>query len=352
MAHGLTTLLSKYVKNNTLQIGLLVILLLSQFAYNFRLATHHNDKLAEIWATELLNSLKPNSILILCDATPFLPYSVQLIRGIREDVSIHDRFSWWTKENLYEPIVLFKMEHAQWGYYRTKREGELIRKSQRPIYYTCSDTLRAEKIDFVATPYVYRADKQKAEASDTSQFPISDRLLEALVHGYPKSEYWVDRMRKVIFSRLISYYGGHHRPEVERILHAVEETKFNTDPRFILSLANNLYFFQNVELAKSLYERAEELSIENFNSTDLAVYCSLLTNAKDYDKGLGICLRQEQVSSPCEVKTVKTRQTIAAIYREKKEWPKVAEYSRKIIECEPYHEIAQSYLKLATQKIK
>jgi len=352
MALGLKTLLSKYVKNNTVQIGLLVILLLSQVAYNFRLASHHNDTLGEIWATELLNSLKPNSILILCDATPFLPYSVQLIRGLREDVSIHDRFSWWTKENLYEPIVLFKMEHAQWGYYRSKRESELIRTSQRPVYYTCNDTLRVEKIDVTATPYVYRADKQKAEASDTSQFPISDRLLEALVYGYPKSEYWVDRMRKVIFSRLISYYGGHNRPEVKKILHTVEKTKFYSDPRFMLSLANNLYFFQNVELAKTMYERAEKLSIENFNSTALAVYCSLLANAKDYDRALGICIRQEQVSSPCDVKTVKTRQTIAAIYREKKEWPKVAEYARKIIECEPNHEVAQSYLKLATQSSK
>jgi len=39
----------RYGKSNLVYVSLLVILLLSQVAINFRSASHHNDELAEIW---------------------------------------------------------------------------------------------------------------------------------------------------------------------------------------------------------------------------------------------------------------------------------------------------------------
>jgi tetratricopeptide (TPR) repeat protein len=128
------------------------------------------------------------------------------------------------------------------------------------------------------------------------------------------------------------------------------KSKLYSNPQLILSLANNLYFFQNYDLARKFYERAEKLSPEAFDPTDLAVYCNLLTSARNYDRALGICLRQEQSAPPCEENTVNTRQTIAAIYKEKGQWPKVSQYARKILECQPNHNAARSYLELAKQK--
>jgi len=232
-----------------------------------------------------------------------------------------------------------------------KSEQELIATSTRPIYYTCKNVPEEIKAPFTYTPYLIRVDRNHSEASDATKFSVSTRMLETLVYDYPKAEFWLDLRRKLIFSRLISYFGGHDLPETHRVIDYLKQTKFYSDSSFILSLANDLYFYENHDLAKSFYDRAEHLSAEAFSPTDLAVYCSLLGNARNYDRALVICMQQERSSSPCEDNTVKSRQTLAAIHKEKGQWHEVARYSRRILECQPEHPVALGYLELAMQKI-
>ena len=201
------------------------------------------------------------------------------------------------------------------------------------------------------TPFLYRADKRHLETATFSAFTVSDRLLDSLVNGYPKSDYWLDHKRRTIFGGLISYYGGQNRPEIERVLDYFMKTKYYSDPEFMLSMANNLYYFKNYDLAGDFYARAEGLSSEDFSPKDLAFFCYSLSNAKKYDKALPVCMRwEEQFSTPCDANTIKTQQTVAGIYKEKWNWGKVAEYSRKIIQCRPDHKVAQRYLKLAAER--
>jgi len=272
------------------------------------------------------------------------------MKGLRRDVTLYDRFSLMTKENLYEPQLVYKYGTADRIEIRKTREQRLIHKSSRPIYYTCKEVPDGQKFASSLTPFSYRVDKRHAEASNGGGVTASDRLLESLVNGYPKSEYWLDRVRKTIFGRLITYYGGHKRPEVNTILNYFRQSKFYSDPGLNLSLAKNLYYFQNYELARKFYEHAEELSLQAFSGTDLAVFCHVLAKAGSHHKALGICLLQERSSPPCEVNTVKTQLTIADIYQSQENWPKVALYSRKILECQPGNETAQRYVKLAAER--
>jgi len=350
LALGSQKLMNDYVRNKIVQVSLLVILLVSVVGFNFRSSSHHNDRLAEVWGTELLNSLKPNSIFILCGPEAFPLYYQQLIKGVRQDVTIYDRYSSLTKDNLYGPELLFKRKNVI--EFRKRREQQLINNSLRPIYYTCQDGIDEQNISFSFTPFVLRADKKHFEASDYGSFTVSDRLLDTVVNGYPKSDHWLDRRRTMIFKRLISYYGGHNLPEVNRILNYFMKSNVYSDPQFTLSQAKNLYYFKNYELARIFYERAEELSLEAFSSTDLAVFCNLLANKRKDDEALRICIRQEQSSTPCDVNTVKSQERIAGIYKEKGNWPKVAAYSRKIIECQPNNKTVRRYLELATQRTK
>ena len=237
----------RYGKSNLVYVSLLVILLLSQVAINFRSASHHNDELAEIWGSELLNSLRPNSILILCASSNFHLYYLQLIKGLREDVILYDRFSLWTKENLYAPNLLFKMQDRP-REYRAMREQQLVNNPLRPIYYTCKDAIDENKFPFTFTPYVLRADRRHLEASDHIQLPVGDRFLDSVVNGYPKSDYWLDLRRKGIFSRLISYYGGHNRPEVDKIIDYFKKTKLHSNSQFLLSVGSNLYYLKITSL--------------------------------------------------------------------------------------------------------
>jgi len=130
------------------------------------------------------------------------------------------------------------------------------------------------------------------------------------------------------------------------------KSKFSSHPKLNLTVANNLHYFRNYELASKFYGRAQDLSVEAFSSRDLAIYCNILGRGRNYEKALPICIKQEQSSAPCEDNTVKTQHTIANIYKEQRNWPKVAEYSRKILECQPDHKIAQTYLELARPKTK
>jgi len=347
-AVGSEHFINRFVAKRWVGIALLAIALVTEAGLNFKSSSHHNDKLGEVWGTELLNSLEPNSILIVCGPDSFALYYQQLVKGRRPDVTFYDQHSSMTKSNLYEPRVLYRTKGK--NEYRKKREGELISSSLRPIYYTCNQAF--DEFESTYTPFALRVDKKHSEAADSSKFTVSDRLLDTLANGYPKSEHWADRNRTLIFNRLITYFGGHNLPEANRVLDTLSKTKFYSDPQFLLSQANNLYFFKNHKLARTLYERAEELSLQAFSPTHLAVYCHLLANARNYDKALGICIRQEQASVRCEPNTLSTKQTIAAIYREKGDWPKVAQYARKILECQPQHPVAQNYLQSAMQRIE
>lgn len=157
-------------------------------------------------------------------------------------------------------------------------------------------------------------------------------------------------MRREIFNRSISFFGSHDGPEVNRVLSYFVKSKAASHLQLNLTVANNLHYFRNYDLASTFYERAQELSVEAFSSRDLAVYCNILGRKRNYEKALPICIKQEQTSSQCEDNTVKTQQTITNIYKERHNWRKVAEYSRKVLECQPDNEIAQSYLKMATGK--
>jgi len=349
VALGLKALLTRYVKNKVIQVCVLLILFVTQVGFNFATSSHHNDRLAEIWGAELLNSLKPDSIVILGPGQ-FPIYYLHLIKGLRQDVTLYDRNSLYTRNNLYEPRLLFRYTRKDADELRKRPEQELIHNSLVPIYYTRQVGLDEEHINTSLTPFVFRVDSKHSKASDFTSIRVSARLLDSLVNGYPKSDYWVDRRRQIIFTRLIPYYGKHDRREVKIILESLMRTTFYSDPGFVLPLANNVYYLGNHDLARTFYERAEELSLEAFSSTHLAVYCNILASEGNYAKALPICIDQEQSSAPCEVNTIVTRQTIAGIYKDQANWPKVAEYSRKILQCQPDHKVARGYLKLATER--
>jgi hypothetical protein len=350
MSIGLKTFMVRYVKNKMVQVCLLLILFVTQVGFNFGNSTRHNDKLAEVWGTELLSSLEPKSILILCGGGQFqFPlYYQQLIKGVRQDVTIYDRHSAFTKDNLYGPGLLFRRSDG--SKYREIRERQLIQNSLRPIYYTCKDVFDEQNIDLSLTPFVYRADNRHSEASDFTKHTVSDVLLDSLLNGYPRTELWSDQLKKITFNRLITYYGAHHHPEVNKIHDYFKRTKLYSDTDINLSIANNLYYFRNFELAGLFYERGAELSVEAFSATDLAVFCDVLVRARNYEKALPICMRQEQISAPCKANTLATQQTIATIYKEQGNWSKVADYSRKIIRCQQNHKTARRYLEMASER--
>ncbi|MEE8115284.1 MAG: DUF2723 domain-containing protein, partial [Nitrososphaerales archaeon] len=347
---GLETVMNGYLRNKLGQVSLLVVLLVSQVGFNFHTSSHHNDKVADVLGSELLHSLRPNSIVILCDRAQFAIYYQQLIKGSRQDVTLYNRSSFYTKDNLYHPELLFRYNSEVGNEVRKRREQELINNSLRPIYYTCQYALDEQNMDFSFTPFGYRADKRHHDASDSGQFRLNQHLLDSLINVYPKFNYEIDRIRIGSFHRLISYYGGHALPEIHRILNYFIKTKFYSNPEYILPAANNLYYFKNYGVARNLYERAEELSLDAFTPTDLAMFCDILADAGSYAKALGICRRHEQSSAPCEMNAVKSRVIIAGIYKEQGNWPKVAEYSRKILQCQPDYKVAQRYLRMATER--
>lgn len=347
-ALGVNACMSRYVRNKIAQLALLGVVLVAQAGFNFTSSSHHQDRLGEVWGAEFLDSLERDSILIVCGPDSFTLYYQQLVKGVRPDVTFYDRHSAMTKQNLYEPDLIYRRSDSV--EYRKRRERELIAQAKRPVYYTCRDALDDLGIEFSLTPFVYHANKKPSQGADATPSAVSERLLDSLASEHPTSDHWLHHNRRVIFGRLISFYGGQKRPEVSRLLGRLRQTTLYSDAKFMLSVANNLYYFQNYDLARQFYERAEELSSGSFAATDLAVFCHILASGGHHERALVVCRRQEESSAPCEENTVKTRETIAGIYKEQGDWRKVGQYAKKILGCQPGHETAQRYLQLATSK--
>jgi len=246
LAFGLKTLMNQTIPQKWLHLPIFLFVFIVQMALNFSGASHHNDRLADIWGRELLNSLPRNAKLIFCAQATFPLYYLQLVKNVRPDVKMYDRNSFWTRENLYAPELLFKRKSIDRIAFRKQREREINGTSDSPVFYTCKFPIDDLKAPFSFTPFLFRADKRHAESpSDYANYKVSDALLESLVNGYPKTDYWTYIHRETIFLRLLSFYGGNQRPEAEKVLAYLRKTKLYSDPDFLLHVANNVYFYKN-----------------------------------------------------------------------------------------------------------
>ncbi len=335
--------LDKILVKNSLKY-LFIGLTLINGATNFKDTSHINDRLVYEWARNGLESLEPNSILILCGQEPYALYYVNKFLKVRPDVTIYDRLSIMTKENLYHPELLFwKVKtKKKFEQLRDAAERKLIQSSKRPIYTTCIEKFEKKGYKLAQTIYFNRILNHIPFVPTKSSQVLSTDLLTAAVTGYPKSEYWIDSLRNMILFNSFKYYLINNEQMISPFLHELRKHKNSKDIQFIHSILEQAYRLKKNKRYKEVFKWAKD----NLNGAPLhhASYgrlCTILAVEKNYEAALSNCLISLKEGPDCNTSIMNN---LLFITYNSKKLNEAKKWALNILECKPGHSGANSFL--------
>ncbi len=326
----------------TLLLGLTFLL---NGVFNFKRTSHFNDDFVYKWAEKGLLSLEPNSILILCGQEPYALYYANRFKKVRPDVTIYDRLSIMTKENLYAPHLLFwKVKtQEQFDNYRKFKELELFKNSKRPIYLTCADKFDSYGIVLKQTVYFHRLVSHIPFTPTELSNTLHQEVLDSALYSYPKTEYWLDSIRNMLLFKTFSYYLENNEPKIPAFLESLKKHKNSRDQDFMHSLLEDTYLKKKYIQYESLLKWNIELNgIESLQAGTLSRICTVRATSKKFKEALNYCNMAIKLSKECNVSLLNN---LLFINYNLKDLSAATKWARVILSCKPDHKGANSLLK-------
>ena len=329
----------------TVLISASAVLLFINGALNFKDTTHFNDDFIYHWAKSWLESLEKNSVLILCGQEPYALYFVHKFLNIRPDITMYDRLSIMTKDNLYEPYLLFwkRKTKKQFENFRKKVEVGFIKNSTRPIYLTCAGKFNDHGFPLKQTSYFHRVLNHVPFQQTEESKVLSNELLDSAINSYPKTEYWLDTARNMVLFNGFSYYSQHNPSLIDDFLEKLSKHKNSKDQDFLHSLLEDTYKKNNFSIYQKLFDWNVRLnSLENLQPGTLGRYCTYRAGQKDYKGARPYCEQAHKNSKSCNIPVLNNLMFInfnMKKLRESRDW------ALKIIKCKPDHKGANSLLR-------
>lgn len=321
-----------------------IILILLNAVLHFKDTSHFNDNFVYLWAKKGLESLERNSVLILCGQEPYALYYANKFKEIRPDVTIYDRLSIMTEENLYSPELLFwKVKtKKQFNSFRENTEKKFFKNSTRPIYLTCADKFANHGYKIKPTVYFNRVlNHVPFKATPESQV-IDESLLKSAVNNYPKNEYWLDSIRNMVLFNTFSFYLDSNKKEIPNYLSHLKNHKNSSDQDFMHSLLEHTYK-KDLKQYLSLYDWNLNLNGESkLQPGTLGRYCTALATQKKYEEAYSYCIKALKISKPCNVSLLNN---LLFISFNMKKYGFSKEWANSIIECKPNHKGAKAFLR-------
>ncbi|MBK25237.1 MAG: hypothetical protein CME70_14680 [Halobacteriovorax sp.] len=320
------------------------ILLVANGFLNFRDTSHYNDNFVYEWAKSGLESLEPNSVLILCGQEPYSLYYVNKFLGIRPDVTIYDRLSIMTKDNLYHPVLLFwKVKtKKQFNTYRDKIEKIFINGTDRPVYTTCLN--KFEKKGFILVPTIYFnriINKVPFSQTENSKY-LSPSVLKAAIEGYPKTEYWLDSIRNMVLFNSFKYYLNNDPTKIPAFLNSLSKHKNSSDQNFTHSMLEEILKSKAKHLYEEVFDWAKKAhGNKSLHHASYGRLCTLLAQKNNNSKAYENCKISLNLSPPCNVSVLNNLLFLS--YRMKK-LSEAKDWALKIKVCNPDHPGANSFL--------
>jgi tetratricopeptide (TPR) repeat protein len=322
-----------------------VLVIIMNGALNFKRTSHFNDDFVYKWAEKSLQSLEPNSVLILCGQEPYALYYTHQFKKIRPDVTVYDRLSIMTKENLYAPHLLFwKVKTVeQFENYRKFKELELFKSSNRPIYLTCKDKFNDYGIILKPTVYFYRLISHIPFSHTNLSKTLHQEVLEAAINSYPKNEYWLDSIRNMVLFNTFSFYLENNPSEIPSFLERLKKHKNSRDQDFMHSLLEDTYLKKKVTQYEALLKWNIDLNgIENLQAGTLSRACTVRAAGKRFKEALNYCHKAIKVSKECNIPLLNN---LLFINYNLKNLSEAKKWAENIIACKPDHKGANSLLK-------
>lgn len=324
-------------------IGLSLVILLNAVV-NFKDTSHYNDDFVYNWAKKALQSMEPKSILILCGQEPYALYYVHKFKKVRPDITIYDRLSIMTDENLYAPNLLFwKVKtQKQFDQYRKFKELELFKKSSRPIYFTCADKFNDYGIRLQRTVYFNRLINHVPFIPTKASSTLDEEVLKSAINSYPKTEYWLDAIRNMVLFNTLSFYIENNNKEIPHFLEQLKKHKNSKDQDFMHSILEDTYNKKKLEHYETLLKwNIDHNGLGKLQAGTLSRACTVRASSQKFKEALVFCNLAILKSKDCNVPFLNNLMFINYNLKNLKE---AKDWALKIINCKPDHKGANSLL--------
>jgi len=319
-------------------VALLVAGLGLQFAYARPKASHRGDTFAADWGRALLNSLAPDSTLILCGNDIFALYYLHFIEKVRPDLTLYDRSGVFSEKNLYGPGLLYQAPNPFER--REKAERHLISTSTKPVYFDCDKGHKELKIPVFQTMYAYRV-TNAGHRQEAKPQVLDQALLELAVSGNPRDEYWLDERRIYVLHHALGYAAQSEPGLIGRITEAIARSKYFRDPDFSLALAKILVDNQRYMESLDWFTKREQLvQSKNLHPEELSAYCGIVLMQGDLSRAEELCLMATEKTC-----IAAAHLNLALIYRNRGQAELVVQQAQAALRCDPNNQTAQRLLK-------
>jgi len=279
-------------------IGILGLLIGLQFHYNQKQASYKNSNFIHLWSQSLLESLAPNSTLILCGTDNFSIYYLHKILKIRPDLTIYDRQSLYTDANLFAPQLLFQMSNPIET--QKRRELNLAETSSRPLYYSCPEILKELKIPYKATAYAFQVIRPNT-STDEEFTLMNEQLMQQWTTGGPTNEYWLNLRKKNMYFHLLNYHILSSSSQVKRLLDFFKASAFYYEPTYAAVIAQLLAKHKNYIQSKIIFDHLEDTKLWlKLSPNEWKVHCAINVVEKAYERAIPICKKTIASMDKCD----------------------------------------------------
>lgn len=319
--------------------------LLVSVVTNFKDTSHFKDDFVFNWSKHGLESLEPNSVLILCGQEPYALYYTHKFFGVRPDVTIYDRLSIMTEKNLYEPELLFwKVKtQKQFEIVRKKKELEFFKNSDRPIYMSCSGKFSDYGFKIEQTAYFYRLLNHVPFQKNEKLATMSESVLQSAVKGYPKTEYWLDSIRNMVLFNTYSFYLEKYEEKIPRLLHYLRLHKNSKDQDFLHSMAEHAYNKKNIKWFEKIVQFNIEINgKENLGVGTLARLCTVRAQQKQFSEAQSYC--ESAIKKNTKACNLVILNNLMFVSYHAKNLQGAKKWAIEIIKCKPDHKGANSLI--------
>lgn len=321
--------------------SIMILALFIQAAWAYPMASHRQDQFVSLWARSLLESLAPNSSLILCGTDVLAVYYTQLVEGVRPDVALYDQFSLFTQKNLYGSKLLFQTEDPL--FVRKNFELQHAKNASSAVYYLCEESIKELAVPYMRTPYAFKVTSQGRSASPQLT-KVEKDLWDAAVYGLPQDEYWLNKRRSNFFYHSVAYAADFQKELLAPTMGYTTQSSLIRSHELVLALAKVLSDRQEYDLTLQLLQGKEgRFGRQQLHAEELSLYCGLeLLQGNDLEAETLCLLALEQKDAenclgPAHV-------NLALIYRKQGNQEKVKLHANQALQCNPDDRRAKSLL--------
>jgi hypothetical protein len=235
--------------------------------------------------------------LIFCADESFPLHYVQVVKGVRPDVTMHATYIADGELKLYKrgPDIMQSL-------YQNLTVGGLLKSTTEPVFIThCNRKYAAMGFKIQPMGFTYRlALDEKVFSWEISQSPSKlEADLDTIMETSPTSDYWMMKHRLRVAKMLLSYLHNTRKIDDQGLRRLIEKYHLQADVKFLAALAAEFALGQDFERAAQFFNDVGPKRLHEIDLEDAEVFCRLLLIKEDNMSARPVCLFVQNNAPDC-----------------------------------------------------